>query len=134
MNAELARKLGLKPGMDALVIARPDDLAELLPLPTAELAQAAHAFVLVFVAIAADVSRALAAASHYRDGDRLWCAYPKLTGALASDISRDRGWEPLGAAGFIGVTQVAIDANWSALRFRRVHEVPKLTRRGAQTL
>jgi hypothetical protein len=35
------------------------------------------------------------------------------------DFNRDDGWEVLRQAGFDSVRQVAIDDDWSALRFRR---------------
>jgi hypothetical protein len=55
------------------------------------------------------------------DGDVvLWFAYPKGTSQrVAGEINRDRGWEPLQSAGFETVRLVAIDEDWSALRFRR---------------
>ena len=65
----------------------------------------------------------------YGRGGRLWFAYPKKSGARASDISRDTGWAPLLEAGLLPVTQVALDADWSALRFRFRDEVPTLTRK-----
>src|ERR1700678_3293098 len=50
----------------------------------------------------------------------LWFAYPKGTSKRhASEINRDTGWEPLHLAGFETVRLVAIDEDWSALRFRR---------------
>lgn len=61
------------------------------------------------------------------DEPLVWIAYPKKTGTLRTDISRDVGWEPVLAAGFQGVRQVALDATWSFLRFR--HET-RTTRRG----
>jgi len=122
-------KLGYKDGMDAGVIARPVALAELLPVPTIELSTRPHEWLLIFLYERADVSRALAAALHYPTGGKLWFAYPKKSGALASDLDRDHGWEPLREAGFLAVTQVAIDADWSALRYRRREEISKLTRK-----
>lgn len=50
----------------------------------------------------------------------LWFAYPKGTSKkYQCDFNRDSGWEKLRAAGFDTVRQVAIDEDWSALRFRR---------------
>src|SRR6476620_9127058 len=47
-------------------------------------------------------------------------SYPKGTSKKYScDFNRDDGWEVLRQAGFDGVRQVAIDDDWSALRFRR---------------
>jgi hypothetical protein len=61
----------------------------------------------------------------------LWIAYPKKTGKIKSDITRDNGWEAVFGAGYEPVTQIAIDDDWSALRFRpaaaikdRLRDVP----------
>jgi hypothetical protein len=64
------------------------------------------------------------------DGDALvWFAYPKGSSKrYTCEFNRDTGWDSLGVAGFEPVRQVAIDADWSALRFRRVEYIKKLTR------
>lgn len=63
-------------------------------------------------------SAALAAAAN-RDAI-LWIAYPKGTSRrYQCEFNRDSGWHVLAQAGFEPVRQVAIDADWSALRFRR---------------
>ena len=50
----------------------------------------------------------------------LWFAYPKRTSKrYKADFDRDHGWDVLRAAGYDPVRQVAIDADWSALRFGR---------------
>lgn len=43
-------------------------------------------------------------------------------------------WDPLGQAGFGPVRQIAIDADWTALRFRRVDPIKSLTRRTLRPL
>jgi len=50
----------------------------------------------------------------------LWVAYPKLTSKLAGDINRDiiHGASP--AMGIDCVSQIAVDGDWSALRFKRI--------------
>ena len=53
----------------------------------------------------------------------VWVAYRKGTAGRASGLSRDVGWEPLAEAGWRPVRQIAIDAEWSALRFRPKHLV-----------
>ncbi len=50
----------------------------------------------------------------------LWVAYPKLSSALASDLSRDIIRELAPAYGLDTVSQIAIDADWSALRLKRI--------------
>lgn len=50
----------------------------------------------------------------------LWFAYPKKNSKrYDSDITRDRGWESLEKYHFKPVRQIALDEDWSALRFRR---------------
>jgi hypothetical protein len=65
------------------------------------------------------LSKVLAAAS---EGDALlWFAYPKGTSKrYTCEFNRDSGWQVIRKAGFDSVRQVAIDEDWSALRFRRV--------------
>jgi hypothetical protein len=54
----------------------------------------------------------------------LWFAYPKGTSKrLACDFNRDSGFGALRDAGFDSVRQVAIDEDWSALRFRRLEYI-----------
>src|ERR1700760_956346 len=50
----------------------------------------------------------------------LWLAYPKLTSRLAADLSRDVIHAVAPAYGLDTVSQIAIDADWSALRLKRV--------------
>lgn len=53
------------------------------------------------------------------DDPVLWFAYPKLSSKnINSGITRDDGWERLTALGYKPVRQIAIDDDWSALRFR----------------
>ena len=63
-------------------------------------------------------------------GDAIvWFAYPKGTSKrYTCEFNRDSGWDVLGAAGFEGVRQVAIDEDWSALRFRRVEYIKSMKR------
>lgn len=58
-----------------------------------------------------------------RPGGLLWISYPKRSAKVETDMTRDIGWETIDAAGWQGVTQIAIDATWSALRFRPAAEV-----------
>ncbi|MCX7514649.1 hypothetical protein [Frateuria sp. STR12] len=78
-------------------------------------------FALAFVTRQAEldaVSEALAAKAR---GDAvLWFAYPKKTSKrYACEFNRESGWDVIRGLGFDSVRQVAIDDDWSALRFRR---------------
>ena len=67
-------------------------------------------------------SKILAAAS---EGDAvIWFAYPKGSSKrYTCEFNRDAGWGVIRAAGFDSVRMVAIDEDWSALRFRRLEYV-----------
>jgi hypothetical protein len=59
----------------------------------------------------------------------VWFAYPKGTSKkYKSEISRDTGWNVLGKQGFECVRSVAIDEDWSAVRFRRVEFIKVMNR------
>jgi hypothetical protein len=82
-------------------------------------------FLLAFVTTTQRVAEiaALIAASAQHD-EVVWLAYPKRTSRrYSSELNRDAGWESLRAAGFDTVRQIAIDEDWSALRFRRTRYI-----------
>src|SRR5882757_6658244 len=78
-------------------------------------------FALVFATKQTEVNRLTKALATKAQGDAiLWFAYPKGTSKkYKCDFNRDNGWEALRKLGFDTVRQVAIDDDWSALRFRR---------------
>jgi len=77
-------------------------------------------FMIVFTPASADVEKLGPACIHnLSDDGKLWLAYPKgRSHKYTTDINRDRGWETVTETGFRPVSQVAIDDDWSALRFR----------------
>lgn len=79
-------------------------------------------FALVFVTRQDALDALSAAVAAKAEGDAvLWFAYPKKTSKrYACEFNRDSGWDVLRAQGFDTVRQVAIDEDWSALRFRRL--------------
>ena len=87
-------------------------------------------FSLVFVTERKEVDAVARAISKKSAGDAVvWFAYPKGTSQkYTCEFNRDTGWAALGKAGFEAVRQVAIDEDWSALRFRRVEFIKSMTR------
>jgi hypothetical protein len=77
-------------------------------------------FMVVFASRSDEVKLLGPACIHNLNGDgKLWMAYPKGTSQkYVTDINRDHGWESVEKTGFRRVSQVAIDDEWSALRFR----------------
>jgi len=56
----------------------------------------------------------------------IWFAYPKGGSRKYScDFNRDKGWDVLTKSGFDTVRMVAIDEDWSALRFRRIEFIKR---------
>jgi len=78
-------------------------------------------FVLAFASKQAEVDKLSTLLVAKADGDALvWFAYPKGTSKrYKCEFNRDSGWHVLTKAGFDTVRAVAIDEDWSALRFRR---------------
>jgi hypothetical protein len=78
-------------------------------------------FSLAFVTRQKEVDQLAGSIVKVAKGDPVvWFAYPKGTSKkYQSEINRDSGWQALKQAGFDTVRMVAIDEDWSALRFRR---------------
>ena len=87
-------------------------------------------FALAFVTTQAELDSLSELLTNKAEGDAiLWFAYPKKTSKkYHCEFNRDVGWDVLGQAGFEAVRMVAIDADWSALRFRRVEFIKSLKR------
>lgn len=65
----------------------------------------------------------------------IWIAYPKGTSKkYRCEFNRDSGWKVIGDAGFEPVRQIAIDDDWTALRFRRTEFIQSLTRRNSMAI
>ena len=93
-------------------------------------------FVLAFVTRRTELDAVASELTLRAAGDAVvWFAYPKGTSKrYTCDFNRDTGWQVLGAAGFEGVRQVAIDEDWSALRFRRAEFIKTMTRDPARAM
>lgn len=69
------------------------------------------------------------------DDGLLWLCYPKKSSKTykGSDCSRESVAELLAEEGFEPVRQVAIDDDWSALRFRKPEHIKSMVRKSAVT-
>lgn len=129
-------KLNLEDHLEILVLSAPKSFeSEIRRLRNITVARQAReikepSFVLAFVTKLEEVERvARLVASKSRGDAVVWLAYPKQTSkSYKCEFNRDTGWSSLGEAGFEGVRQVAIDEDWSAIRFRRVEFIGKMTR------
>ena len=112
VNAPLSFEPELRALEDVSVLRDPKD------------AEAIH-FALAFVTRQAEVDALSKVLAGKAEGDALvWFAYPKGTSRrYRCDFNRDTGWDVMRSLGFDTVRQVAIDDDWSALRFRRVEYI-----------
>lgn len=129
-------KLQRKAHARLLVLDLPGELAAALAAPDGaridgRCAQGvSYDFGLAFVTTLAGVEAACATLSTAVPGDGLfWLAYPKASSRRhRCEFNRDTGWAALGDSGYEPVRQVALDDDWSALRFRRVEYIGAMTR------
>ena len=99
-------------------------------LPVSQRRTPGSRFVLAFVRNCGEIERnAGAIVSSVGADGILWFAFPKQSSPhYHSDITRDGSWSLLGRMGFEGVRQVAIDDDWTALRFRHVDHIRTMRR------
>jgi len=88
-------------------------------------------FILSFVTEKTEIQRIASNLLSKTVGDVIvWFSYPKGTSKkYKCDFNRDAGWEPVQEIGFRPVRQIAIDKDWTALRFRR-REYVRATKKG----
>ncbi len=131
----VGRKLGMNPGMRALIIAPPRGYLKLLAplsdsLTVSSRAAGNYSFVQVFVTRLSEISRfARRLSKHAAQNALVWISYPKKTSKVKGTLSRDVIREAMSAAGWRAVSIVAIDRVWSALRFRPAGHVGSRLRR-----
>ena len=135
MTSPIAKKLGLKPGMQALLIAPPPGYVKLLtPLPDGVIvstsADGMYPFVQIFAKRLSEMSKlAQMLSKHATPNALVWISYPKKTSKTDSDLNRDIIREQMSGAGWEAVSIVAIDEVWSALRVRPAGEVGSRSKR-----
>jgi hypothetical protein len=131
MSNDLAKKLRLPQSRQALILNAPESfIYKLEPLPEnlglheLSAVEKSYDFVLTFLRSIAEVeSWAPEAIRAVHEEGLLWMAYPKQSGKIKTDINRDTGWQTVAALGYEGVSLIAIDETWSAMRFRASKQI-----------
>ena len=126
--ATIFEKLQLKGQQDILVLNAPQSFEpELARLPAITIHRHIESvpqirYALAFVTKQSEVDALVPHIADRAKGDAIvWFAYPKGSSKkYKCDFNRDTGWDVLKAAGFDTVRAVAIDEDWTGLRFRRV--------------
>jgi hypothetical protein len=74
--------------------------------------------------VSASIDELIQLATHYKESllkaRAIWFYYPKKTGQIKSDLTRDVCWKILVPLGFTPNSQISIDDTWSALRFKPI--------------
>jgi hypothetical protein len=135
-DTALTKRLGMKPGFQALILNAPDGFVSSLdPLPESAVIQTSrdgdttYDLVNVFVSSKAEVDQyaALALGALKKRG-WLWFTYPKKTSKIKTDVSRDVGWDAVTTAGWERIAVISVDDTWSAVRFRPREDVKSRNR------
>ena len=136
MPTPLWKKLNLKDELKLVILGAP---AEFEPhvdaLAGMKVARSVRArtdatFLIAFAITLEDIERAAKAIAKLPESDVIvWICYPKQTSnCYTCEFNRDTGWQPLGDLGYEGVRQVAVDDDWSAIRFRRIEFIKTMKR------
>jgi hypothetical protein len=93
-------------------------------------------FALLFATMQDEIDTFVQTIAPKLKGDAIiWLCYPKATSKkYRCDFNRDTGWQSLAPYNLEPVRQVAIDDDWSALRFRKVEYIKTITRRESYAL
>jgi len=123
----LARKLKLGPGLRAAVVGAPEGYLERLDPPrgvtlTTSLAGPLD-WIQVFVRTSADLAAIVEPlTSALAPTGRAWICYPKGSSKLQTDLTRDKGWEPIEGGRLMWLSLVSVDDTWSAFGLRPYKE------------
>ncbi len=129
MAQSLVEKLGIKPNNKVLILNAPKGYLPLLgTLPDGvrldTTASGLYDFVQVFVRSRAELAQIAGTVFEaLKPGGIIYFSYPKKSGAIQTDLSRDVGWEVVTGRGYQGVRLISVDDTWSAFRIRPQHEI-----------
>ncbi len=134
---DLIKKLNLTSQQHGLLVNVPTELTELADALAERISVSRQPealekadFVMAFVQQLNQVEQLAAWVATHTEGDAVvWLVYPKQTSKnYRCDFNRDTGWASMGDAGFEPVRMVAVNSDWSALRFRRASFIKKMAR------
>ena len=127
MPQELAQNLLIKPDARVLLLNAPIGYAKkLAPLPsgvTVTDKRGAADVAIAFVRDSAELKRLASGFPALEEDAILWVAYPKGGSEAGTDIDRDVLHAAMEKHELVGVTVVALDDTWSAMRFRAPEDV-----------
>ena len=128
MAQDLATKLLIAPGTSVLMLNAPIGFQrKLAPLPdgvtVSDKRGTSAEVVVAFTRDSGELKRLATAFPTYAEDAILWVCYPKGGKAAGTDLDRDILRAALEKHDLAGVTLVAFDEQWSAMRFRATDDV-----------
>jgi hypothetical protein len=135
MNA-LLKKLNFKTHRNLVVLNAPKDLdgiwdefREFIDVQT-EINENKMDFALIFCTKLEEVNKYASLVNYKIEENGLfWFVYPKGSSKkYKCEFNRDYGWQAMGNLGYEPVRMVAVDDDWSALRFKKAENIKTMTR------
>jgi len=135
MNA-LLKKLNFKTHRNLVVLNAPKDLdgiwdefREFIDIQT-EINENKMDFALIFCTKLEEVNKYASLVNNKIEENGLfWFVYPKGSSKkYKCEFNRDNGWQAMGNLGYEPVRMVAVDDDWSALRFKKAENIKTMTR------
>jgi hypothetical protein len=119
----LAKKLKLKSGLRAAVVGAPAGYVERLGPPdrvtVSTMLDGLHDWIQVFVRTSAELADIVEPLKASLSPTGLaWISYSKGSSKMQTDLTRDKGWEPLDGSDLMWLSLVSIDDTWSAFGMR----------------
>ena len=123
MVSPLARKLKLKAGARAAIVGADSGYVDRLDPPAGATMRTDLEGPLDWIQVFVKSTAELAAvapklkAAIAPDG-LVWISYPKGSSKMQTDLTRDKGWEPLEGTDLMWLSLVSVDDTWSAFGLR----------------
>ena len=134
MSTSLLDKLNFKNGYSTLIINRPEDVSFGSLRFDSFIGHDNYEFILFFADSISDLAIQLPTLEKVaNDSCVFWVAYPKKSGSIDSNITRDKGWDILDQIGYRKVSQISVNDNWSALRIKPTKDVASSNTAKTQT-
>jgi hypothetical protein len=116
LDSSLARKLGLKPGLQVVVVNRPDGW-NAVPSANLDTGPEPADSIIVFFTAAVEIPPVLPdLARRIYPAGAIWAAWPRRAGGHRSDITDNVIRSHALPLGLVDVKVAAIDDDWSGLR------------------
>lgn len=124
LKMDLTSKLKLKQDLPLLLVNAPQHLQEFFVAYEPQTTHTAIAQAVCFTEWSQDiVANIPGIIKRLQNDSLLWIMYPKKSGSIATDLTRDNGWDIVFNLGYEPVTSVAVDKDWTALRFKKKEKI-----------